>query len=241
MKIRPNAAALLLGIALCVGSNAGAKTRAAQGFDLIIVRHAQTVANVTKDYSPENQRTFSAQGKAEVRELAHKLRALDIDHVVVSPTHRTLHTIATYLESEGEVAEVWPEVEECCYHEDRDASASATIPPGHPIEIDTALAPLFRFRSPEAARWYNAQNYADSEKMALGAAGLLERRFGGTGKTVLVVTHCHTGAWMIAELLGDPEARTIVLGTAKVSRLRQGPDGRYRLLSLNEKPFEGIY
>ena len=75
--------------------------------------------------------------------------------------------------------------------------------------------------------------------MAVGAADKLAGRFGGSGQTVLVVTHFHTGAWVIARLLGDAEARNIALGTAKISRLRQRPDGSFRLLSVNEEVFEG--
>ena len=161
--------------------------------------------------------------------------------MVTSPTYRTLHTIARYLEREGVVAEVWPEVEECCYQAERNTRSSGVIPPGDPIAMGAEIAGLFRFRDADSRRWYNAKNYADSEQMAVRAAELLNERFGGSGETVVLVTHFHTGAWIIAHLVGDKEARKIALGTAKLSRLGRDPDGSYRILSLNERPFEGTY
>ncbi len=196
------------------------------------------MANVTKDYSPENMRTFSEQGKEEIARLVKTLGRRDFDHIIVSPTHRTLQTVLPYLRATRQSAEIWPEVEECCFQSDRGATPPAALAPGHEIELAEPLAPFFRFRSAEANRWYNAKHYAHSEEMALRAADLVTQRFGGSGKTVLIVTHYHTGAWMISRWLDDEAARKFVLETSKLNHIRQHRDGRFELIALNGKPVE---
>lgn len=238
---RPGLAALAgIGLlAACASNPPAADDRA--GLDLYIVRHAQTMANVTKVYSPKNQRTFSKQGEEEIDALLHKLDGLHLDRILVSPTYRTLRTIAPYLRREGRIAEIWPELEECCWQPDRDSPASKRIPRGDPIRIDADLAGLVRFRSPETRFWYNAQNYADSERQVEEAAALVRQRFSRTGRSVLIVSHFHTGAWLIADLLGDPAAQKLALRTGALTQLRQDGDGRFRIVTLNDAPFAGVY
>ncbi len=46
---------------------------------------------------------------------------------------------------------------------------------------------------------------------------------------------------MIADLVGDRDAHKIALQTGKLTHLRQQPDGRFRIVSLNEERFTGEY
>ena len=99
----------------------------------------------------------------------------------------------------------------------------------------------FIYRDGTASHWYNAKNYADSEQQVAKATDLLRLRFGGSRKSILIVSHFHTGAWMIADLVGDRDAHKIALQTGKLTHLRQQPDGRFRIVSLNEERFTGEY
>ena len=209
--------------------------------DLYIVRHAQTLANVTKNYSQANQMAFSEQGHREIAELMGKLENRRFDQVLVSPTWRTQHTIAPFLAQRDAVGEIWPELEECCYHTNRSAPVSDPRPRGGRISIDSDVAERFIYRDGTASHWYNAKNYADSEQQVGEATDLLRLRFGGSRKSILIVSHFHTGAWMIADLVGDRAAHKIALQTGKLTHLRQQPDGRFRIVSLNEERFTGEY
>jgi len=85
-------------ICLCVVIWSGAQ---AETLDLYYVRHAQTMANVTREYTEENQRTFSPLGEAQVDEVTEKLADLHFDVVIVSPAWRTQRTILPYLKERG--------------------------------------------------------------------------------------------------------------------------------------------
>lgn len=208
----------------------------AQGFDLYIVRHAETWANVTGDYSAQNQRRFSERGEREIEELAGALEPLHLDAVLVSPTVRTLRTVAPYLRRAGVTAEIWPELEECCWQADRELPPSAGRTPREPIELDPELAPLFRFRSERARFWYRARTHAESLRQVDQGLALLLERYSHSGKAVLIVSHFHTGARILAGLLGDPPVQAIALRTAAITHVRQEPGGGFRLVTLNGAP-----
>ncbi len=213
-----------------------------KGMDLYLVRHAETVANATKDYSHANQRTFSPRGRREIDALDAKLAAYRFDHVLVSPTWRTRHTIAPWLAHTGRVAEIWPELAECCYQADRDTPASAALERGHAIDVEEELQALFTFRGDDARRWIEAKTWADSRLQVDEAIRLLRERYAGTGDAVLVVGHFKASARIVAALLGAPELEPeVALKNAEVTHLRQAEDGRFRIVAINGRPFDGSY
>ena len=85
---------------------------AAHALDIYIVRHAETMGNVTLDYSEINQNTLSPKGLQQVAALPAKLEGLKFDEILVSPAWRTQKTILSYLEKNDRKAEICPEIEE---------------------------------------------------------------------------------------------------------------------------------
>ena len=90
---------------------------------LYLVRHAESMGNATGEYSTLVSDSLSPKGEEQARVLAAGLTGMEFDRIVVSPRLRTLQTIAPYLSATGRQAEIWPEVAEACWHEEREAAA----------------------------------------------------------------------------------------------------------------------
>ena len=215
---------------------AGTGHRTGQGFDLYIVRHAETMANVTKEYTDENQSRFSPKGQAEVRELVQQLGAEKIDRVLVSPAVRTLKTIAPYLEQQTKQAEVWPELEECCWQDARGVGRINELPRGARVEIDEAIEPLFQFRSEDRSHWYDARTIEESDFVVSLAVEVLKQRFSHSGQKVVLISHFNVGQKLIGALTGQGNGSTVILETGKITHLRQDRDGLFRIVKLNGEP-----
>ena len=102
------------------------------GFDLVFVRHAETVANATGQYSSSTIDRFSSLGESEVKTLTTKLEKEPFfDRIFVSPSPRALRTIAPYLRATHQRATIWPLLYECCTGH-RPADAHPLVSNGDP-------------------------------------------------------------------------------------------------------------
>ncbi|HWA83381.1 MAG TPA: histidine phosphatase family protein, partial [Fimbriimonadaceae bacterium] len=164
---------------------------------LFFVRHGETRANATGVYNSRTIDTFSEKGVKEVGALTKELDRMRFDAIVVSPSPRALRTIAPYLRAHRLVAEVWPELLECCDAHSKKIKGltSPQIRYGGAISIPRDLAGLFVF-APGNDRYILAPSYDDGLRQIRLAADHLRRAFGGTGKSVLVVGHSLHGGRM---------------------------------------------
>lgn len=211
------------------------------GLDIYLVRHAETMGNVTGDYTEENQRTFSPKGLEQVAGIAEKLTPYHFDHIIVSPTYRTRQTILPYLRANGLTAEIWPEIEECCCDVRGNAPPAETIPTGEPIIIEEDEALYFRVRDEDSRmRFAPTTEEHGIAQMKLAGERIL-KHYGQSGKSVLVVTHSCTGSRIMEVLLGVKPAGRFAPANAAVTHLRQNPDGTVRLLQFNDEPYEQRY
>lgn len=192
LRRNPRFAAYLLLVLLFIPSPAVAE-EPPRGLDVYLVRHAESMGNVTGDYSEENQRTFSPKGLEQVAGIAEKLKTYHFDHILVSPTHRTRQTILPYLKAHGLTAEIWPEVEECCCDLRGNASPARVIPQGDPVIIEEDEALYFRIREDGSIR-YAPGDDAEGVAQIFKARDEVLKRFGQSGKSVLIVTHSCTGS-----------------------------------------------
>ncbi len=206
----------------------------AEVLDVYFLRHAQTMANVTREYTEENQRTFSPLGEVQVDEVTEKLADLHFDVVIVSPAWRAQRTILPYLKERGLQAEIWPELYECCWDRETEEEEPALITTSR-IELEDDVRAYIRFRDAEAVYMFDVDTPARGDLMVARAVELIEARFGGSGKTVLVVAHYHTGSRLLTALLADDSPRVIRPANARLSHVRQDPDGQFRLLMLNDE------
>jgi len=111
------------------------------------IRHAESVGNAQGAYSTKESDDLSPKGVLQAEGLSDGLDGLSFDHIFVSPTDRTLLTIAPYLKKKGKEAEVWPDLSEGCWHEEREPASETwkTVP----ASLNSELEPLFSFRNGE--------------------------------------------------------------------------------------------
>jgi len=220
---------LYLAISVLLAGNAYAQAAT----EIYLVRHGETMGNLTHKHTYENDRTLSAKGKSQVAELTLKLDDLSFDYIVVSPKYRTLITILPYLKKHRLKAEVWPELQECCW-QDKSRISSFNLQRGAEIQIEAGMRRYFTFYDADARRRYAAKNYGDGLLQIFKAIQLIRKRFAGSGKRILVVTHYHIGARLIEILQGvEPDGR-YKLSNAKITHLIEKGDGTFRLISINE-------
>lgn len=211
---------------------AGVLAHKATALDVVVTRHAETLANVTKEYTSFNQRHFTEAGAKQIEALTGALRPHRFDAILVSPAVRVLRTIQPYLEATGQTAEIWPELDECCWQRDRE---NGRTPPGDPILLESAQRPLFLLRAGAAEVAPGNESYVEGVRRSRQLAVAIRERWGGTDARILVVGHYHTGARMVEALADDPDkVSRIRLDNARFTHLKE-MDGRFTLIGLNEE------
>jgi broad specificity phosphatase PhoE len=209
--------------------------QAAGGLDIYFVRHAETQANATGEHNSGNSNMLSEQGEEQVSALGSKLKALHFDAILVSPAERAVNTILPYLKETGQKGEIWPEITECCWQKDRGDIASGKLTTSSMVRLSTEQEAYFTFRDENSKRKYGNESYADGVAQVRRAEELLKKHYFCSGKTILIVAHYHSGQVLLAELLGVTRDELPNLENAKVTHLRQGEDGRFTLLSINDE------
>lgn len=211
----------------------------AAGLDVYLVRHAETQANATGVHNTVTSGSFSEQGERQIQQLTAGLAAYKFDAILVSPTERTLYTIVPYLLQMGRTAEIWPEIAECCWQRERDFVSTEQLVWGGDINLPGTIAPQFVFRGDIPQRDFANRSYADGVAQVKQAARLIRQRFGQSGKSILLVLHYHSGAVLMAELLGTNRENVPHLKNARMTHLRQDDSGAFQLLQVNEQPDMG--
>jgi broad specificity phosphatase PhoE len=211
----------------------------AGALDIYILRHAQTLANVTREYTDEHQRSFSPLGLEQVESTSAKLAPHSFAAILVSPAWRTRHTILPYLKERGLVAEIWPELDECCWDRKTEMTIS-DLPRGPVIEIEDEYLAFFSFRDPGSMRFFDAITPETGEHQVGLAVNMILERFGKTDKAILIVTHYHTGTRLIRALAENAPKR-FYLQNATLSIIAPGADGRLQLQVLNDAPVDATH
>ena len=212
-----------------------------QGLDIIYVRHAETIANATGDYTTGNESTFSEKGEVQRYDLIEKLAPYSFDAILCSPRDRVVYTLLPYLEEQNLKAEIWPELTECCWHKDRSAPVSEDLEPGPPILLAPDAKRYFAFRDNEARNEYQAFTYADGIVQMNKLHDLITECYAGSGKTILVAGHGLAGSRFIELLIGQTPNGHIRLHNSELTHIKQMSDGSFKLISINGHPFKGTY
>ena len=208
---------------------------AAHGLDLYIVRHAETMGNVTGDYSEENQRTFSPKGLEQIGKLPDKLAPLHVDAVLVSPAWRTQKTILPYLKKTGLKAEIVPEITECDCGISGKETPAADPARGAPVELVEDGREWIAVEQENLPAQYALSDKEEGLAVLLKGVAIILTRYSQTTNSILLVTHSCTGSRLIELLLGKDPKGSLAPGNAAVTHLRQQPDGRFELLTFNDE------
>ena len=163
---------------------------------LLLVRHAESNGNASGgDYSVPNADALSPNGLSQAETLAVNLIARDIDSVIVSPQQRAMQTITPYLEATGRQAEVWPELAEACWHDEREPAAESWGRQAATLPDD--IARHFFFRDNQAIRPGPPHSFGAGLRRVHDARDKIEKTFGRSEATILMASH----QFFIRELL----------------------------------------
>ncbi|MDT8390344.1 MAG: histidine phosphatase family protein [Lentisphaeria bacterium] len=155
---------------------------------LLIIRHAESNGNAAGgDYSVDNADALSPRGQSQAEALAPRLGAWDIGTVVVSPQQRALQTIAPYLAATSRTAEVWPELAEACWQEEREPPADAWD--SQPAALPRDIAKYFTWRDGQAIRPASWETFGTGLRRVYDALERIEKQFGSTKQTILLAAH----------------------------------------------------
>jgi broad specificity phosphatase PhoE len=175
--------------------------RVKPGLTVYFIRHAETIANVTDDYSDENQNTFSEKGLIQIDKLTdYLLNRLKVtpDAIFVSPRWRTQKTIEPYLKASGTDAVIWAELDECCY---QDASGSK---PGDVVFEDDIIKPFAQnilvSENHKNCYFWKTDTFEQGVFMVQTLKDKIVSQFGGSGKTIFLVGHYLSGNVLMALL-----------------------------------------
>ena len=212
-----------------------ATAQAEGGLEIYFVRHAETIKNATGLHDSGTSNDFSDKGAEQVTMLTDRLKALHFDAILVSPAPRALDTLLPYLKESGQAGEIWPELTECCWQREHSNLEGGRLIVDSAIQLNHAQQPYFTFRDEHASNNYANRSYADGVAQVRHAEELLKQRYFGSGKTLLIVGHYHAGRILLADLLGISPEQLPGLKNARITHLRQGEDGRFSLVTLNDK------
>ncbi len=196
--------------------------------DIYFVRHAETMGNLTHHHSRENDRTLSPAGIRQVENLTRELDQLQFDYIIVSPKYRVLKTILPYLKKHRLVAEIWPELAECCWQKRREPS-SGSLDRESRISLESGMKPYFTFAKADDHYSYKTRGYGQGMAQMLLATDRIRQRFADSDKRILIVGHYHAGSRIIEILQGlEPVGRYKIANTQTI-HLQEGNTGTFFL------------
>jgi broad specificity phosphatase PhoE len=185
------------------------------------------MGNLTDDYSTPAHDRLSRLGWEQAKRLAERLAGHSFDVIYCSPLRRTRETITPYLRQTGRVAEVWPELVEGCWQEEREALPPDRAAPLRPFALDEALRE--RFVPCTDPTYWAPENEVYCECLARieRVSARLRARHAGRPESVLVVGHEYAGGRLLEMLLGIEPLGRLYHANAGMSRLVQGADGAF--------------
>ncbi|MBT3210701.1 MAG: histidine phosphatase family protein [Planctomycetaceae bacterium] len=229
------------------------------GLKIYYIRHAQGGHNVRKAWEKKdvpktewpsyvgNPDMFTPKGKQQVTAATEKLKAYQFDFIASSPMWRARNTILPYLRVTQSKAEVWPELRE---GRGNGSILSKEIPVlqdkilnlGEPIVLPEEELPFFMLRD-DAKNNYSRYPEKCSRMLRaaymkhalLSATDMIEKRFGGTDKSILLAGHHASGVSLLKLLLQDEPSAIKGLKNTGIWMVEQQEDGSYQLKIYNGK------
>lgn len=248
---------LLVAVGLLSGAGA-----AEAGLKIYYIRHAEGGHNVKQDWEyrkvPKDQwpayvgdhNAFTPKGLIQQAAVADQLKKINFDFIAASPAWRCQHTILPYMKETNSKGEIWPELHELS------ASAlilSADLPlpsepilgAGEPIELPPEEARYFSVRE-DGGNWFKiSRNGAGQEQLNASARVVIQRvvdmvqeRFGGTDKTILLSGHGSSGQAVLRMFTKDPLDGFTGISNTGIWMIEEQPSGEFRIMMYNSYPLE---
>lgn len=105
---------LLIPALICLLTGAA---QAQASTEIWLLRQAETRSEATGDYTQHNSDILSDEGMRQAEALSKRLGDRHFDRILISPVATARLTIAPWLKQQGEKAEVWIDLKECCWQQ----------------------------------------------------------------------------------------------------------------------------
>ncbi|MFC5049666.1 histidine phosphatase family protein [Rubritalea spongiae] len=235
------------------------------GLKIYYIRHAEGGHNVKKAWEekgvPESEwpayvgdpNVFTPKGLSQVASATEKLKQYHFDFVATSNAWRAHNTIAPYLLETNQKAEVWPELREgkgmlTILSDDLPEVKEEILNKGEAIELTKGEEAYLVIR-PGAENDYKKypkgstedEQVAYMKHVSLHAIKMIEERFGGTDKSILLAGHNSSGVSLMKLFLKKAPtgaaARRGISNTG-IWMVEQQEDGSYTLKIYNDEPYQ---
>lgn len=259
---------MIIGIILLFSgiSSGWSQIKTKEGLKIYYIRHAEGGHNVKKNWEkhseiPENQwpayvgdpNIFTPMGKGQLARVPIKLKRYKFDFIASSPVWRVRNTILPYMKEIGAKGEVWPELAE------QRASAlilSSDLPvPKYPIlgvgkliELSSDEASCFsiredgknEFKAPKVGttREHDERSSAAARLVIQQVLDMIQDRFGGTDKTILLAGHGSSGKAVLRMLTQDPLLDLPAISNTGIWMVEEQPNGEFKLMIFNDVPLD---
>lgn len=223
------------------------------------IRHAEGGHNVKKEWVekgiPEsewpsyvgNPDVFTPRGEKEVIVATEKLQEYSFDFIATSNAWRARNTILPYLKLTNQTAEVWPELREgpgmlTILSKDIPDLDIPILNLGEPIELPEDEKNYFVLRKDSPNDYKKYPRDADEnlkvaymKYVSLHAIDMIEKRFGGSDKSILLAGHNSSGVSLLKLLLKEePENKRGIISSG-IWMVEQQKDGTYQLKFYNSE------
>lgn len=234
------------------------------GLKIYYIRHAEGGHNVKKAWQakgiPESEwpayvgdpNVFTPKGLTQVTSATEKLQRYHFDFIASSPAWRAHSTIAPYLKLTNKKAEIWPELREgpgmvTILSDDIPDVQEDILNKGDAIVVTEEESAYLGLRSGAENNYKKyPRSSSENEKVAymrhvtLYAIKLIEERFAGSDKSILLAGHNSSGVSLMKLLLKkEPTGKAAKRGLLNTGiwMVEQQEDGSYELKMYNNEPY----
>lgn len=202
---------------------------------LFFLRHGQSVGNMTEDYSISFHGKLSDLGQRQAELMVERLKGIQFDAIIVSPLERAIQTILPYLKANNRIAEIWSELSEACYQEDRETLAPEQMRYGSPVECSDEDREFFRIRETDQGTLLppHDKNYQEGLRRIDWVYRKILQDYKDRDSSILVVGHAHAGSRLLEMFMGmEPTSRFDHSNTG-LSLLERLPSGSFMIRYIN--------
>lgn len=154
---------------------------------LYIIRHAESQGNATGNYGTEVSDSLSSIGQKQAEALAEELQ--DFDRIIVSPRLRAMQTITPYLIKRDQKAEIWPELAEACWHDNREEMTEKWK--SIPAKLTDSESKIFTFRDNKEIIPAPIETFGEGLCRIHKAFERIQKMAAESDESILMVTHGH--------------------------------------------------
>ncbi len=221
-----------------------------------VLKNWETYSDIPRDKWPAyvgNPNEFTPMGKGQLARVPGKLKRYHFDFIAASSVWRARNTILPYMMEIEAKGEVWPELAEL-YHSSLIISPDLPTPnvkilgEGLPIELPAEETPYFSLRE-DGLNSFKLPRFPmdhSEKKSETGASkvviqqvlDMIQERFGGTDKTILLAGHGSSGKGILRLLTGMSLTDLPSITNTGIWMVEEQANGEFVLKMYNDVPIE---